>query len=280
MRPASGVAAVLALTAGLAMVPPASVAAVLPAAAAVGVTLPAVLQVSAPFVVGAETVVVVPQGRLLRVDELVAGQNRTRRALPGLHLPLPSGATGVTLQEGAPAHDFRVAGGTVQLAGPVPAGRVARYAFSYTLPGDGEALWLPVAYPTAYLFVLVPHGRWAVRGAGFRFRGTERLGPLALDAYVTVAPTPGAEVPLRIAPSRPWLRPAAVVLAAAACLAMGAGAVRARLRRVRRRVAEERALVEMAARLELEFSGGRLPDSAYLDARDRLWDRLRSLRGG
>ena len=200
--PLVAVVAALALAAPVAAAAPVGGSAA--AAAAAAGQLPAVFSTSGfPFAVAAETVIAVPEGSLVRVDELVVGQSQSHHPISDLTLPLPRGATSVRLQEGAPAARFRVAAGRVDL-GPVGAGAAVRAAVSYAVPEREGALWLPVGYPTVYVFVLVPHGRWRVLGPGFTFHGTDRLGPLELDAYVTAAPTPGAQLPVRLAPPRPW----------------------------------------------------------------------------
>ncbi len=175
------------------------------AAAAAAAQLPAVFRTKGfPFAVATETLIAVPQGPVVRLDELVVGQSQSPRPLPHIALPLPQGARGVRWEGGVGRADFRVAGPTVSL-GPVGPHATVRVAFSYVLPATGGLVWLPVRYPTVYLFVLVPHGQWRVAAAGFAFRGVDRLGPLDLDVYATDAPTPGAELPLRLLPPVwPW----------------------------------------------------------------------------
>jgi hypothetical protein len=157
---------------------------------------------SGGFTAASESVVAVPDASgVVRVDELVDGMVEGTGALPALRLPLPPGSAGVQAEEVPTGVWFRAVQGAVEV-GPVPAARPFRLAFSYVAPEVEGALWLPIGPPTAYLFVLVPHGAWAVHTAGFAPRGEERLGPLVLDAYVTEDPTPGAQVPVLF--SRVW----------------------------------------------------------------------------
>ena len=241
--------------------------------------LPATLDPAAPFIVAQEVVVLVPQGPAVRVDELVSGVNRSAKPVLGLTFPLPPEAVGVALQGGAAPSTFTVAGGAAHLALTVPPGGTGAYGFTFTLSWAGGQLRLPVAYPTAEFTLLLPHGRWRLAAPGFTSGGGTRLAKdVAMDAYTTLTPTPGALLPVRLAPSGPWARRALRVgLAAVVAFALAA----LLLRHLRRRQAEgqrtETELVEALAHLDADRQQGLIAAGPYAQSRQRL---LQDLEGG
>ena len=224
----------------------------------------------------------VPAPPAVRVEELVSGINHSSRAVSGLVFPLPAHAIGAALQSGAPAAAFRVRGQAMRLAVTVPAGAAVSYAFTFTESWAGGALWLPVGYPTAELSAALPQGRWSLRGPGFSPAGPLPVAKgLTMEAYTTIAPTPGALLPVRVAPAHPWSRPW-VRRALAALLVLGAGAwgLLAVRRRRRRRSQAAAGLVDAVARLDLAHLRGEISGSPYREGRQRLLEELEALHGG
>ena len=239
-------------------------------------TLPPAWSPGGPFVVASESLVVVPQGGVLRVDEIVtAASTGAARAAT---LPLPQGASDLALQPGGVPAAASPSG--VRLSLP-PRAETVHAVFSFVLAAAAPAavLRVPVAYPTAYLFVLLPHGRWRVSGAGFAADGAQRLGPLSLDAYDTLTPTPGAVLGVTVSPASSWRTVLwrALLGAAIGLLAAGVAAAGVRARR-RRRMRD--ALVEDAARLQLAFADGRVPEAQFRERQRDLLEHIEALGGG
>lgn len=244
--------------------------------------LPPTIAARAPFLVVQELLVLVPAPPAVRVEELVSGINHSSRPVSGLAFPLPAHAIGAALQSGAPAAAFRVRGREMRLAVTVPAGAAVSYAFTFTESWAGGALWLPVGYPTAQLSAALPQGRWSLRGPGFSPAGPLPVGQgLTMQAYTTVAPTPGALLPVRVAPVHPWNR-TWVRWALEALLVLGAGAwgLLAVRRRRRRRSLAAAGLVDAVARLDLAHLRGEVSGAPYLEGRQRLLEELEALHGG
>ncbi len=251
-------------------------------AAAAGLAVPPLIAPSSAFVLSEVLFVLVPQGPAVRVEELATGVNRGTSAVRGLAFPLPPDAVGAELRGGAPAADFAAGAGRMTLAVTVQPGASAQYAFAYSVSWAGGWLWLPVAYPTGTLLVLVPQGRWAVRGPGFAPAGRASLGPGAtVRAYGTVGPSPGALLPIQLRRlawwNRPWFLAAAAVAAAALAAAVAVAGPRGARRRSAGREAE---LVDALARLEVGRGSGGCDEAAYLDRRQELVEALQALHGG
>jgi|GEM_PF-3726496 len=276
---AAGLAA-LALGLGAALAGTVSASGSAPAVATPADALPPTLNPNASFVVVQELVLMVPQGPAVRVDELVQGVNRSSSPVKGLVFALPPGAIGVSLQSGAAAGAFQLGQDGAHIAATVAPGASVAYGLTYTMSWDAGAMWLPVAYPTAQFTVLLPHGAWRLSGPGFAPAGSTRLGGnVEMDAFTTMAPTPGALLPLRVSP-RPFYGrlPVRIGAAAAVLLAAAAG-----LRAVRRRRAgtarAEAELIDAVARLDLARTRGELPEEAYLERRRSLLEELEGLGG-
>ena len=250
-------------------------------AVAVPDALPATLDPNAPFAVVQELVVLVPQGPAVAVDELVQGVNRAAVPLHGLVFPLPPNAVGVSLQGGAPAGGLRLGREGAHIAATVAPGGSANYDFTFTMSWDGGSLWLPVAYPTAQFSVLVPHGDWSVSGPGFVTSGSARIGgKVTMDVYTTMAPTPGALLPLRVS-AVPLYARTPVRLGIGAAVLVGAAAFLLRAVR-RRRLRTARALndlIDAVAHLDLAHARGELAEETYLERRRNLLDELDGLYG-
>lgn len=234
-----GMAAVAAAAAGPAVAAAAFASASAASALAAGAgggptgTLPAAFATGqAGFAIAMESVIAVPHAGVVRVDEIVEGANIGKRPISDLTLPLPAQATLVQGVQGQEPARLRAVGTRLSL-GTVKPGATVRVSFAYAVPEEQGAVWLPVGYPTVYLFVLVPHGRWRLQAPGFARHGApQALGPITLDAYVTETPTPGASLPLRFVPVPllPW--PAAAG-GGAALMALGVAAALAVRRRRR-----------------------------------------------
>lgn len=275
-RPWAALLAVLLAGAGA----PVAAAAAPPAATAAGAgALPATLNPSAAFVLAQEVVVLVPQGPAVRVDELLQGVNRSSGPVHGLSFALPPGAIGVSAQGGAPAAAVSVSGGAALVSGTLAPGQAVEYAFTFTVSFAGGSVWLPVAYPTAQFTVLLPPGAWWLSGPGFRRDGTATLkGNVRMDAFTTLAPTPGAVLPLRLARvPLPARRPVWITAAALAALALAATILRAARRRRAGRVRAEADLIDAVARLDLAHRHGELAEEDYLERRRGLLEELEGI---
>lgn len=243
--------------------------------------LPPTLDPTAPFIASQEVLLLVPQGPAVRADELVTGLNQSAKPVSGLAFPLPPDAVGASLQRGAEPGAFSVDGDTAHLAVTVPPGGSASFGFTFTLSRAGGGLWLPVAYPTAEFTILVPHGRYRVEAPGFTRNGTTALSKdVVMDAYTTLAPTPGGRLPIRLVSLRWWdsapVRIGAVLLGALVLVVALLRYVRLRSTEARRAEAE---LVDAVARLDSDRQQGLVAEDTYVERRQRLLDDLEGLHG-
>lgn len=247
---------------------------------AAAANLPPVLQLHAPWVLLHEDLILVPDQRRMRALELVQGLNRSSQPLAQVPLPLPSGAEQLQVQGGEVLVGRAQGYASVRLAPAIPVQGQRTLSLAYTLPWAQGWVDIPIEQETLELFVLLPHGAWALQGAGFAWRGTAPFGPLRLDVYETAAPTPGAVLPVRLLHRQSWWGKLALAVAA---VALGAallwGVVRAAGRRRRRRLQEQQ-MVDAAADLEVAYRLGQLSEADYRARRAELLEALQTVDQG
>jgi mono/diheme cytochrome c family protein len=101
-----------------------------------------------------------------------------------LSVPLPAGATGVTLPNRNEGLEYDPASGTVQLNAPIrPGANAAQATMSFRMPFDGRLDFeQTLAYPVEALSLLLPKTGLSVEAAWLRDQGLRSLSPPATGA--------------------------------------------------------------------------------------------------